>query len=208
MEVMLAAARKEVVQNHLNLLQQAGVRCSSLSLEPVALANAWEISGVDSAEPVVLIHLGARGTSLLFLAQKRLQFTRELPLRGEVFMRAVSERLKIDASQAERIKCEPGGRKPEVQAALQPAWEEWLTQCRASLDFYENQFGRAATRIFLSGGSVRMEGWQDWIGEATGLPVEFWNPLSALQSTLDPQSLKSQAQILGVAVGLAVAELN
>lgn len=180
MEIFIAAARKEVVQTHLDLLAAAGVTPQALDLEPIALANGWELSPpVDGADqPTGLIHAGARGTILNFFAGTQLQFSREIPIGGDLFTRHIADGLRVDVSEAERIKCQPGERVGEIRTLLQPVWEEWGTQCRASLDFYENQYGRRVERLFFSGGSALLSGLAEWMGEVSGLPAQIWNPLS------------------------------
>lgn len=213
MEVLLAAARQELISAHLGLLQSAGVSPYAIDLEALALSNAWGLThpkeeplsaGADTSG---LIHVGARGTILVFLIGSQLQFTREVSLGGNTFTQAVAEGLQLDALQAEAIKCQPGLKLAQVRAALQPAWEEWLTQCRVSFDFYENQFGHRFQRIILSGGSTRLVGFKEWILEELGIPTEEWNPMEALASDIDPKLLDSHRNDLGVAIGLAVREL-
>lgn len=205
MEISLGAARKDVVQQHLDLLQAAGVAPQVVDLEPVALANAWEIGPPAAGEaPVCLMHLGARSTVLNVFFGARLQFTREIPIAGEAFTRAVSDGLQMDTAGAERLKCQPGERLQEVRTAVQPAWDQWFAQCRASFDFFENQFGRKVEKVFLSGGSARMAGLKEWIQETMGAPAETWNPTAALQTDLPRDPLQQAGVDLGVAVGLAV----
>ncbi len=205
MEVLLAAARRDLVNGYLELLQSAGVTPAVVDLEMVALANAWEKNHPASgSETAVLIQVGARGTLLNFMAGTQLQFTREIGLGGETFTQALAQLLQLDSAAAERLKCEPEDRAQEVRQALQSSWEEWSSQCRVSFDFYENQFGRGVGRIFLTGGSARLAGFKEWVQEAAGLPAEIWNPTAGLSSPADSESLQKSGVALGVAVGLAI----
>ena len=206
-EVLLAAARQEVVTAHLEMLSGAGVSPRALDLEAVAMANAWELghSSGDS-EAVALIQVGARGTLLNVLRGSQLQFTREIPMAGNTLTQAVAAALGVDGATAEKIKCEPGQRREEVIAALEPRWEEWLAQCRASFDFYESQFGFKVARICVGGGSAALTGFQDWIKAASGLPVEEWDPLRKLTQEPNCGFPESHRSSFGIAVGLAVRE--
>jgi type IV pilus assembly protein PilM len=209
MEVFLGAARKELVNAHLELLTASGVVPQIVDLEAAALANAWEISHPQdlSSQAVVLIDVGARATTLNFLTGTSLQFTREIPAGGDFFTQGISETLQVDLPAAERLKRTPGDRAAEVQAALQPRLEEWLTQSRASFDFYENQFGHGVERIFLSGGSAALNGMASWFKEASGLPAQLWDPLSGLAVSEEAHPQQGEGLSLGVAVGLAVRGL-
>lgn len=203
MEVLVAAARKEVVETALGILSAAGVAPKVLDLETTALANAWELSPQgDAAGTVGVLHVGARRTIVAILTGPQLQFTRELPLGGEKFTQAVAAALSVDAAVAESLKWQPGDRAADVQAALQPSWDEWLGQCRDSFDFYENTFGRPVNRIVLSGGSAAANGLAARVREVTGLAAEVWNPLAGV-SAPPPAAADPPAVTLGVAVGLA-----
>lgn len=177
MEITLGAARKELVQGLLEILTSAGVVPAAVDLEPVALTDAWEISRpAAGAEPVGLAHIGAQGTILSFFKEARLQFTREILLGGDSLAKEAAEGSK----------------------------EQWHSQCRASFDFYESQFGQKVTGLYLSGGFSGLEGLREWVQEATGLPTELWNPLSGLQTSLSADQVRSVGPALAVAVGLGV----
>ncbi len=234
-EILLVAARKDLVNAHLELLTSAEAAAQVVDLEPVALANAWEVSrpemgshdseitsgaasdsrshdseitsgaASDSrSQAVGLVHIGGRGTILNFFSGIRLKFTREIPYGGESFTQALAEALKMDVSEAEKLKCEPGERTQEVRSAIQPSMEKWLTQCRASFDFYENQFGSRVERLVLSGGSAGLSGFQEWIQETAGLPTEIWNPTAGLKSDPHCPPVGSEGVTLGVALGCAL----
>lgn len=196
MEILLAAARKEVVGEQLELLSQAGVIPHSVDIEMLALANAWEAGQSGKEGGVVgLIHIGGRATLLDFVQGNKLRFAREIPVGGTAFTQAVAQGLKVDAAEAERIKCRPCDRAQEVRAALQPSWDDWLNLCRTSFDFFENQHGVRVERLALSGGASRMAGFKEWVKEASGLPAELWSA----GGQEDPA--------LNVAVGLAAREM-
>jgi len=178
MEILLAAARREVVNDLVGLLSPCGVTPLAVDLEMVALANAWAESPAEGkGEVAALLHVGSRGTVLDFVRGSQLEFAREINVGGAAFTGAISQGLRLDASEAERIKCQPEGRAAEVRAALQPAWEQWLSQCRSSFDFYEDQFGRRVERLVLSGGGAQLPGFKEWVQEAGGLPTQLWDPM-------------------------------
>ncbi len=142
MEVLLAAARRELVNEQIELLAPCGVPLA-IDLETAALANAWEASpAAGEANVTGLLHIGERGTVLDFIHQSQLEFAREIPL----------------------------------QPTERPSWEEWFGQCRASFDFYEDQFGRHVEKLALNGGGARIPGLREWIQETSGLPAEMWDP--------------------------------
>ena len=152
MEVLLAAARKDKVNEHLNLLTQAQALPSVVDLEPLALANAWEhYPAIEDSQVVVQIHVGARGTIFNFLKENQLQFSREASIGGAAFTQAIVEGLGLPFEKSEQVKCQPSDQTEAVRSVLEPVWEQWGHQCHASFDFYENQFGLKPEVLVLSG---------------------------------------------------------
>ena len=207
MEVLVAAARKELVNAHLELLSAAGVIPHIVDLESLALGNAWGFcrpgTGGES-KVTALLHVGARGTILDFFEGSQLQFTREIPIGGDSFTKAFAENLRLSVAEAEKVKCQQADRAPDVRAALESAWEDWLSQCRVSFDFFENQFGRKVEQLVLSGGSARLIGFKEKVFHSVGLPTDEWNPAAGFLSDVDQQELVSAGSSLAVAVGLAI----
>lgn len=179
MDVLLAAARRELVNDLLALLSACDVTPLAVDLEMVALTNAWE--GASSQQPesgvTALLHIDSLGTMLDFIRDSQLEFAREINVGGSAFTQAVAAGLNLQVPEAEKLKCRPEGREQEVRAAMQPAWEEWLSQCRVSFDFYEHQFGHRVERLVLSGAAARMPKFNDWIRESSGLPAKLWEPM-------------------------------
>ncbi|MCM8812015.1 MAG: type IV pilus assembly protein PilM [Candidatus Omnitrophica bacterium] len=207
MEILLAAARKEVVESHLQTLASAEITPDVVDLEALALANAWERS--ESArrlaeKVVVLIHVGVRGSLLNFFHGKNLQFTREIPIGGDAFTRAVAEGLSLDPAEAEKIKCEPGKQLAQVRSTLEPVWDDLLSQGRVSFDFFENQFGHKVEQLMISGGSAGLAGFKEKILQSMGLPTDEWNPAVDLSLEGVSKELGMLGPTFAVAIGLAL----
>ena len=209
MEVLLAAAPKKLVASHLDFLRKAELKIYAVDLEALALSNAWKVSRVagESAH-TLLVYVGARGSILNFFRDSELQFTREISIGGEAFTQALARGLQLDRVQAERLKCQPENRESEVRSVLEPEWENWLSQCRASFDFYENQFGHGVESVLLGGGCARLVGFRQWLHEATGLATAEWNPMAKFSVPSDSPRSEPVGAVLGVAVGLAVREAS
>jgi len=181
MDVVIAAAKKEVVDAHLQLMTEAGASPRVLDLEALALAHAWEAfppadGQTESEQVTALLHVGARMTLLDIFLGNRFQFAREIALAGDAFIQAAQETLRLDALGAKPLQCEPDHWTDEVIQAMLPVWEDWLSECRRSFDFYENQSGRRVERLVLSGGSARSVPFRRWVEETTGFPVLAWEP--------------------------------
>jgi type IV pilus assembly protein PilM len=126
--------------------------------------------------------------------------------------------LTVSFEEAERLKL--GGNSSEesqevipqeVEQAMQNVSETVIGEISRSLDFFAATTADSRIeKVFLSGGSSRVTGFENAFHERTGLPVELLNPLSQMapSSKFDPELLDELAPSLGVSVGLAMRRLD
>jgi glycerol kinase len=63
-----------------------------------------------------------------------------------------------------------------VQHLVRDSLTGLVTHVRASLDFFENEFGLATARLCVAGGSAQSAWILQSLGEMMGLPCEAWKP--------------------------------
>ncbi len=114
MEVLLAAAQREIIDLHVQVVQKARLDPRAIDVEPIAAARAMQLerrgdgnSGyIDYNEVTALVNLGATGTEISILRGDILVFTRVVPGGGNVMTQAIAEGLGVPFSDAERVKIE------------------------------------------------------------------------------------------------------
>ena len=126
MEVLLAVAQQDAVNNYLDVLFAAGLDPVAVDIEPLAVARAvldlsqgqpvsrpQPLPGElpDEAAPsetVAVINIGAANTEIAIYQGDQLAFPRSLPLAGDSLTRAIAEAMQTTVDQAERVKREYG----------------------------------------------------------------------------------------------------
>jgi type IV pilus assembly protein PilM len=112
---------------------------------------------------------------------------------------------------AERMKL--GGTKiGKEKAALEEIFtsvvSEWVQEIKRALDFVASTYAdENIEKIFVSGGSCRIPGFQKYLQMETDIPVVELNPFANLvvdEKVFDPKYLKYMAPQASVAVGLAL----
>jgi type IV pilus assembly protein PilM len=112
MEVLLAAAQREVIDLHVKVIQSAKLNPSAIDVEPIATARAIQLEKrktseiVDYDDVTALLNIGATGTEITVLRGDIVVFTRSLPNGGNNITTAISESFGVNFSDAERIKIE------------------------------------------------------------------------------------------------------
>lgn len=210
MKVLLVAVRKNLIEEHLHLLQEAGLQSVIIDVDAFALGNAFELrareaGGLSAEKVVALIDIGANKTNINILKGGTSYFTREVYLAGNDFTEAVSRKFNLDGQEAERLKCSPDDQAADVEEAILPTLDDLGNEIQLSFDYFENQFDRVVEEVYISGGSSQLPGLQRAFEGAFEKSVVFWNPLEplAVRAGLDEKALGAFAGQLAVTVGLA-----
>jgi type IV pilus assembly protein PilM len=202
-EVLVAAATREAVMEHVEVLQQAGLEPLGLMAEPHAIEQLWRNINLAEGEEgaTAVLDLGARKTSINIFHGRRLQFSRYVPTSGDAFtmaltgmIRAGEQEIELNTTQAESLKREYGipsvedrGKTAEgiplsqVAVRIRPVLEKLETEISRSFDYYAFQFqGETITRLLLAGGGGKLKGIESFFTERFDAKVGFLDPLAPI----------------------------
>jgi type IV pilus assembly protein PilM len=210
MEVLLVAAKKDIVASYSEAVRAAGLTPVVVDVDYFALENMFE----TNYEPVpdraiALVNIGARYSSINILKGGRSTFTGDVPVGGRDVNEALMRDLGVSAEEAETLKA--GGTSKTVPAdqvaqVTESAAGALIEEIHHALSF----FWTAATdetidAVYLSGGVARMPGLAQQLSERVQAPVEIANPFAhvSLDRNLDTPEFRAQAAEYAVAMGLA-----
>jgi len=205
-KVLLVAVKRSVVEEHIALVQRAGLTPVVIDCDYFALGNAWEARSTRQSQQDdtvrALIDIGAAKTSINIVKGHTSQFTRDFYVAGNDLTEMIAKRFGESPEDVERMKEDPGEALESMQEAFGGVLEDIGSEVRLSFDYYENQFDQQVQEVLLSGGSVIFPDCDKKLGEILGLEAKLWDPLEALDaSSLGPQV----AQLGKTTAGLAVA---
>jgi type IV pilus assembly protein PilM len=113
MEVLLAAAQREVVDLHVRVLEDAKLDPQSIDVEPLAAARALTYNPAAGSDTIAdysdvsaLVNIGATGTEISVLRGDVLVFTRTVPTGGNQLTQALADTLGFAFPDAESLKLE------------------------------------------------------------------------------------------------------
>jgi type IV pilus assembly protein PilM len=210
-EVLLVAAKKDIVNSYSDTLRAAGLIPAVVDVDYFALDNMYELGNEPSPDRIVaLVNIGARYSSINILKGGRSTFTGDVPVGGRDVTEALTRDLGVTVDEAERLKAgelSDTVDAEQVSMALGPAMDALIEEVHYALSF----FWTAATdervdALFLSGGAARMPELCERLAERTGAPVQVVNPLAnvELSRIADQQMLRQRGPEFAVAMGLAV----
>jgi type IV pilus assembly protein PilM len=203
MDVMLVAARKNACEHVMAILKAAGLGAQCIDADPVAMINAFTLSGAGEPDkPMALLNIGAKHSTVSILQGGMPTFTRSIEIGGEGLSLAIARGLGVEPEEAERLKVFGD---PLVQPHLTMVLNSIVRQVRTSFDYFEGLAGRTVAELYLSGGTSLLVGLPEFLGEALGVPVREWSPLGGIDTAefADDEKLQAVAPTLDVAVGLA-----
>ncbi|HLH54407.1 MAG TPA: pilus assembly protein PilM [Verrucomicrobiae bacterium] len=203
--VLVAGARKQLVEEMQNAVKNTGFTAESIVPGLLGPVNAFELAmpQIFATSVVALVDVGFKNTSICILQEGDLVLSRVVAIGGDRLTAGLAESLGISYAEAEGIKV---GMPTEVQSNLEALVLPLGRELRASIDFFEHQYDQTVSQIFVSGGSARSEFIVQTLQTELMADCKAWNPLSFVQMALPPQQaaeIEHVAPQLAVAVGAA-----
>jgi type IV pilus assembly protein PilM len=212
MRVLLVAAKKNLIKEHLDLLEKASLSPIAIDVDAFALINAFEkINPPAKEECVALINIGHSLTNINILRGGVPYFTRDIFLSGKDITESLAKKFGLEFSQAEKLKRERGKvmESDIFNKTLSMTLEDLIGEIRLSFDYYENQaMEKNISRVFLTGGTSLLPQLDKFLSESLGVEVRIWNPLQGLKASEAVKQWEGVGATLAVGLGLAIHAQN
>lgn len=209
MKVLLVAAKKTLIEEHINLLQSVGLSPVVVDVDFLSLGNAFELRnlmlGINDNEVRALVDIGASKTDINIMRGNISCFQREIFMAGNDLTDAVAKRFGEDPKDVEKMKKDPGGALESMQDAMLPVLEDIGSEIRLSFDYHENQHDQEVKEVYISGGSVLFPGIDTMLQQIFNLPIKVWDPTEGLEVTgFNPGGMGATTNSdMAIALGLA-----
>jgi type IV pilus assembly protein PilM len=187
-----------------------------VDVDVFALQNCYEINyGIDPGRVVALLNVGASIMNINIIKGATSIFNRDIAVGGNQFTDAIQKDLNLSFEQAEALKRgeQVEGISPEsVRPILQTVCENIALEVQKTFDFFRATSSEdRIDRIFLSGGTSKVQGLQDLLSNRFEAGVEFLNPFNSITYNprdFDPDYINDIAPLSAIAVGLAVRRVG
>jgi len=216
MDVMLVAAKKDIVEDYVSLLHLTGLSPVILDVDAFALQNAFELSAESISGCYALVNVGAEELGINAIKNGVSIFTRDSSYGGYQINEAIMSKFDVSYEEAEKIKL--GGTKIDhkdkgtLEEIFSSVISGWVNEIKRALDFLATTYpDETIGKIVLSGGSCRIPGFQKYLELETEIPVVELNPFGNLQvndKLFDPKYLTYMAPQAAIAVGLALRSIG
>ena len=219
---MIVAAKLDGVRAVTDAIAAAGLKTAIVDVSPIAVLNALRFSQPQLAGCSVVLDIGSKTTNLILIEGEKI-YNRSIPVAGNTITKEIAQTFGCSFEEAEQLKIERGyvalggvmEDEDEITDRVSKIIRTVLTRLHAeisrSINFYRSQQGGAApSRLFLTGGTVRLPQLDQFFMESLQVDVEYLNPFTAVRvgGKVNNAALESDAFTLVESVGLALRQTD
>lgn len=215
-EVLIAASRKEKVEDRVAVVEAAGLKAVVMDVESFAAEAAFELvaqrlPGGGANKIVAVIDIGSSVMNVSVLRNGQQLYAREQSFGGNQLTQEIARQYGMSVEDAEAAK--RSGSLPEdfERDLLRPFMDSLALEVSRALQFFftSTQYNQV-DHIVLAGGCAVMPGLAEVVGGRTQVPTVVANPFAgmALSSRVRPKNLLADAPSLMVACGLALRRFD
>ena len=215
-EVLIAASRKEKVEDRVAVAEAAGLKPVVMDVESYAALAAFEL--VETQLPdrgrgqiIALVDIGANVMNLTVLRNDQQLYAREQAFGGNQLTQDIARHYGMSFEEAEAAKRSnnlPDNYEAEL---LRPYMESMALEVSRALQFFftSTQFNQV-NHIVLAGGCAVIPGADEVVASRTQINTVVANPFAnmVLSDRVRAKNLLSDASSLMVACGLALRRFD
>ncbi|MCF6202077.1 MAG: pilus assembly protein PilM [Methylococcaceae bacterium] len=215
-DVLLAASRRENVEDRVEALAKAGLEASIVDVEAFAMENAFsvfseQLAEASSEQAVAIMDIGATMSTLNIVHNNRTVYTREQSFGGKQLTEEIQRRYGLSFEEAGLAKKHGGLPDNYGVDVLDPFKKAVIQQISRSLQFFtSSNVNEKVSSLVLAGGCASIAGMDKLVEQDLGIPVYIANPFinMALSNKVKPQSLSNDAPSMMIACGLALRSFD
>lgn len=211
MLVLIAAIKKELVQQRIRVLENSSLRPGLIDIDSLALINAFNFNYPDAGVPkdksVCLLNIGATISNVNILDKGIPHLSRDIHTAGANLTKKIMDIFELDFKAAEELKLNSSDENTnKIKVCVETVLTNLASEIRTSFDYYESQYSSNVVKIFLSGGAIKISGLKEMLAGFLGIEVVTWDPFNKIKvpENIDKKKLDQFSGQFNIAVGLAL----
>ncbi|MEW6482193.1 MAG: type IV pilus assembly protein PilM [bacterium] len=230
MEVLLVAAKREIVHEYIHIFQKAGLDPVYINVDTFGIEDAWEIGeegSIQGEKVAALVDIGARTTNINIIEGNASSFNRDIIVGGNDFTDSVKDEFGISFAEAESKKEEKGAillgeeygtvtddERGRISYCLESVASRLLDELDRSFTYYYTQlpsYKKNIDKIVLSGGSANLPNLPAFLSQGLGIDVVLANPILNLdlsKGNFKPGEIERKRTGFAASIGLALRGLQ
>jgi type IV pilus assembly protein PilM len=215
-EVMLAASRKEKVEDLVAVAESVGLKAAVMDIDSFAAQNAFEMMAAELPngghdQSIALIDIGASIMNINVLRDNQSVYMREQPFGGNQLNQEIMRVYGLSLEDADAAK-RSGGLPDTYQAdVLAPFMDTLALEVVRALQFFftSTQYSQV-DHIYLSGGTASLPNLAEVVAERTQVNTLIANPFAGMEiaGRIKRSQLSIDSPSLVVGCGLAMRRFD
>lgn len=207
--ILLAAAKKEFLEQQTHLLKEAGVEPGIIDTNVTCLVNAFNfLHSFESRNSLLaLMNIGELVTNLIILKDGIPRFSRDILFGGRDITHLIAQKKHIDFLEAQGLKHNFNGGDEEITSIIKNSLSNLINEINLSFEYLKQELGEQARAIYISGGSLRLYGIEELLSQGLQVKLKTWksNGNLCLSRRNSRKDLEECFPELVVAMGAALA---
>ena len=208
MDVILVAVKKDIINDFLSVVKEAGLNPVIVDVNSFALENIYEVNyEIEPDKNVAIVNIGASTINMNILKGGLSVFTRDSAVGSNIHTEALQREFNITYETAERLKKgEPveNVSSEDALSAIELASEEIIGEVNRSIEYFNEDINE----VVLSGGCALIKDFPKLLAEKTGIEVKVMNPFKNIKipKRFDITYIEEIVPLAAVAAGLALRQ--
>jgi len=209
-DVMLVAAKKDIVDDYLEMLENIGLQATIVDVDGFALENTYEYN-TPKSENVALVDIGASKMNINIISSGMSVVARDIVVGSRQLTEHIQNQFDLEFDEAEALKLGHQAaeeKREEIEEIFSTVCTQWVLEIKKAIDLYHSNYPESPlNRLVLSGGGSKVAGLTDFLANETGLNVELFNPFANMTSNdkkIDRDYLKIVGPEMAIASGIAI----
>lgn len=211
MDVILVAVKKDIINEYISVVKDAGLNPIIVDIDAFALENMYGVNyDIEPGKNIALLNIGASTINMSILKGGISVFTRDSSLGSNIHTEALQREFNLSYENAERLKrgeAVENVSPDDAIAVIENASEEILSEIIRSFDYYRSTtVHEDIAEVVLSGGCALIKNFAMMISERTGIETKLADPFRNIKipKRFDTTYIQEIAPIMAVATGLAL----
>ena len=211
-EVLIAASRKEKVDDRVAIADNAGLRPQVMDVESYATEEAFRMIAPSLPanardQNVALVDIGAHVMHFYVLRNNQILFSRDQAFGGNQLTHDIQRAFNLSPEEAESAKKNAGLPENYDADVLQPFMETLALEVTRALQFFFTSTSYSQVdQVVLTGGCALLSGLDELVAKRAGVTTIVGNPFASMTMSdrIRPRQLAADAPLLLIACGLAL----
>jgi type IV pilus assembly protein PilM len=212
MDVLLVAAKRELIQAKQRVLEEGGLAAAIVDVESFALHNALEVNYPEAMTGVVaMLNIGHEVTNINLLEDGVPMLSRDVAVGTRRVREDLMRERGLSNEEAEKL-IQGFDRSAHLDAVIETRGEEIAVGVERAIAFMQqsNRTSSELQKVFTCGGGARVAGLTEMLAGRLRVMTELANPLTNLKvrdGALESLVTDQVAPLLMLPIGLALRQV-